>query len=55
MFHIQIVKSILPGQVAVKANTAACFILIGFALWILRREGKPRHSCKKSAVLAGSV
>ena len=41
MFHIQIVKSILPGQVAVKANTAACFILIGFALWILRREQPP--------------
>jgi PAS domain S-box-containing protein len=38
MLHSQIVKSILPGQVAVKANTAVCFILIGFALWILRRE-----------------
>jgi len=42
MLHIQIVKSILPGQVAVKANTAACFILIGFALWILRREQPSR-------------
>ena len=37
-FHSYIVKSILPGQVTVKANTAGCFILIGFALWILRRE-----------------
>ena len=41
MFHIQIVKSILPGQVAVKANTATCFVLIGFALWFLRKEQPP--------------
>jgi PAS domain S-box-containing protein len=38
MLHIQIVKSILPRQVAVKANTAVCFILIGFALWVLGKE-----------------
>ncbi len=36
--HSQIVKSILPGQVPVEANTAICFILIGFALWILRKD-----------------
>lgn len=42
VLHSQIVKSILPGQVTVKANTAACFLLIGFALWILRREQPPR-------------
>jgi hypothetical protein len=33
MLHSQIVKSILPGQVAVKANAAVCFILVAFALW----------------------
>ena len=38
MLHSQIVKSIVPGQVTVKANTAVCFILVGFALWVLRRE-----------------
>lgn len=38
MFHIQILTRILPGQVAMKANTAACFILIGFALWVLKKE-----------------
>jgi PAS domain S-box-containing protein len=38
ILHIQIVKSILPGQVAVKANAAVCFILVGFALWVLRKE-----------------
>ena len=36
--HLQWMKSILPGQVAVKANTATCFLLVGFALWILRNE-----------------
>ena len=37
--HIQRLKGILTGQVAVKANTAACFVLIGAALW-LAQEGK---------------
>ena len=39
--HIQIMERLLPGQVAVKANTAICFILIGVALWILRKEQPP--------------
>jgi PAS domain S-box-containing protein len=60
MLHIQIVKSILPGQVAVKANTAACFILVGFALWVLRKEQSPgtagwRLAAKIAAVVAGIV
>ena len=31
---ITLLKSILPGWVSMKANTAACFILIGSALWL---------------------
>jgi PAS domain S-box-containing protein len=57
---LQWMKSILPGQVAVKANTAACFILIGFALWILRREQGPgaagwRLAAKLAAIVASIV
>jgi PAS domain S-box-containing protein len=56
MFHSQIVKSILPGQVAVKANTAACFVLIGFALWFLRREQPPvASSWKLAAKIAATI
>jgi PAS domain S-box-containing protein len=36
-FHLETVKQIIPGQVAVKANTAVCFILIGFALWAAKK------------------
>jgi PAS domain S-box-containing protein len=32
--HIQRLKGLIPGQVAVKANTAICFILLGTALWL---------------------
>ncbi|HLZ41427.1 MAG TPA: PAS domain S-box protein [Candidatus Sulfotelmatobacter sp.] len=49
MFHIPRMKSILSGQVAVKANTAACFLLIGFALWILRKESLPLAAAWKAA------
>ena len=37
-FHIPAFNVIIPGQVAVKANTAACFILIGLALWLVVEE-----------------
>jgi PAS domain S-box-containing protein len=60
MLHIPIVKSILPGQVAVKANTGACFLLIGFALWVLRKDGSRsalgwRLAARLAAVLAATV
>jgi PAS domain S-box-containing protein len=35
-FHIRRLETVLPGQVAVKANTGVCFVLIGVALWLLR-------------------
>ncbi|HYA22697.1 MAG TPA: PAS domain S-box protein [Terriglobales bacterium] len=35
--HIQAFKTILPGQVPVKANAAVCFVLVGLALWFLRK------------------
>jgi len=38
VFDVSIAKTIIPGQVAVKANTAICFILIGLALWLRRRQ-----------------
>jgi PAS domain S-box-containing protein len=60
MFHLPRMKSILPGQVAVKANTAACFVLIGFALWVLKKEPSPAVSgwrlvAKIAAVIASGV
>ena len=33
-FDIQILKTIVPGQVAVKANTSVCFTLLGAVLWL---------------------
>jgi len=33
-FDIQILKTIVPGQVAVKANTSVGFMLLGFLLWL---------------------
>lgn len=34
IFHIEILKSILPGLVSMKANTATCFIISGSSLWL---------------------
>jgi len=38
IFDLQLFKSILPGLVTMKANTAVCFILGGFSLFILHRR-----------------
>ena len=37
-FDIAVLKSILPGWVSMKANTAVCFILIGVALLLTTRQ-----------------
>lgn len=40
--HLPLLKTILPGQVAIKANTALCFVLMGVAFWMGREEGLSR-------------
>jgi diguanylate cyclase (GGDEF)-like protein/PAS domain S-box-containing protein len=34
-FHIETLKSVLPGLVTMKPNTALCFMLSGTSLWLL--------------------
>jgi PAS domain S-box-containing protein len=60
MLRIQIMKSVVPGQVTVTANTATCLMLIGIALWLLRK-GQPhvapdwRLAAKVAATMASVV
>ena len=57
VLHVPRLKGIVPGQVAVKANTAVCFILIGSALWLaVAGPKKPlANALSKSLALAASV
>ena len=48
-FDIAVLKSILPGWVSMKANTAVCFILIGVALLLTTRQSA--LSTPQSAIL----
>src|SRR5271157_297142 len=41
VFQIETLKSVVPGLVATKANTAVCFVLIGVSLWWLGAHDRP--------------
>ena len=38
VLNIPAMKSVLPGFVTMKANTALCFVLLGFSLWLLQTK-----------------
>lgn len=44
MLNIPLFKSILPGLVTMKPNTAICFILAGGALWMWHQSHRTAHS-----------
>jgi PAS domain S-box-containing protein len=53
VLHIPILRTIIPGQVAIEANTTLCLILVGLAFWSVRREGKAYTFARRLA--AGSM
>jgi PAS domain S-box-containing protein len=55
MFDIQIFKSVYPGFVTMKANTAIAFLLSGVALLLLSNEQCTKWQRTAAQVLSGTV
>lgn len=61
LFHVQILRTVVPGLVAIAANTSVCLILLGISLWCFRghKEGKWARAAKwlgkTAAGIAGVV
>jgi PAS domain S-box-containing protein len=60
IFEIEILKSVFPGLVTMKANTAVCFVLIGLSLWWLGIHDKRSSPvstwiAKAAAAIASAV
>lgn len=54
-FDIGSIKSLFPSAGAMKANTAACFFLLGASLFILREESRSRKVRSLGYACAGLV
>jgi PAS domain S-box-containing protein len=38
--RIAVLKSIMPGEPVIKFNAAVCLVLLGFSLWLLRKDDR---------------
>jgi signal transduction histidine kinase len=52
IFDIALLKSVLPGLVSMKVNTALCFILGGVSLWLWHRQSATRMMRRVGLVCA---
>jgi len=55
VFDIYALKSLLPGLVTMKANTAIGFVFAGFSLWLLRQDQLESRDRQWALVLALGV
>lgn len=55
MFNIAALKSVLPGLVTMKANTAICLILGGWSLWLWHKPSPNQSNRSRAQIFAAIV
>ncbi|MGA7755351.1 MAG: CHASE3 domain-containing protein [Candidatus Sulfotelmatobacter sp.] len=54
-FDVSILKSWLPGQPSIRVNAAICFVLLGIALWLLRKKEEVSFAKEVAARIASAI
>lgn len=54
-FCVPLLRSVLPGMVEMKSNTAACFVLLGAAVWLLQERRLGDRRAFVAGLLSASV
>ncbi len=55
VLHIRILMTLLPGLVAMKANTAVLFVACGSSVWLLHSASEETRSTRLARILSAAV
>lgn len=51
-FNLSLVTTVMPGLASMKVNTAMCFLLLGFSIFLLQQNNNSAHGVSRALAIA---